>query len=412
LQRQLIQDSSQAGSRLIASDAYPVELRLLLLLCRQPVRPSDLQQANALCEAMSDWEYFLQLAAHHRVISVIARHAGGASLPEKIAAQLNSYASTNAIESFRSLKATRRLFEILSTVGIRATVLKGVPLSLQAFGDVATRDVGDIDLLIKPEEAEAADGVLLESGFVRKEPAGKLTPRRRASYVGHFKDYTYEAPGMQSEGGFEVDLHWRLFRNPHMPGNRLTADGRADISTGPLQLQTLSPETHLLYLAVLGAVDGWTRFKAVVDFAALWNAVPDSEALLDRAQRADVVPYLRAALLLAQRWIGGGRTMNTPGDILKTPDGLAESICESAERRMQASHFLPQLRETSSWEMKRYEASLHTSGAYRSAILSRVLFRPRVWDRFDLLDSFFPLYPFLSPLEWLLFHLRSGKDRP
>ena len=390
------------------SAAYPVEVRLLLLLCRHPFGATDTEQAQTLCNVVRDWDRFLQLARSHRVLPLLARNAAAVTLPEAVTAQSHAYASANAIEAFRCLKETSRLLSMLSAADVHASVLKGVPLSLQAFGDVATRDVGDIDLLIEPQEAEAADFVLLQNGFVRKEPAGKLTPRRRSSYAGHFKDFTYEAPGMASQGGFEVDLHWRLFRNPHMPGNHLAADHRDDISAGSLQMQTLSSETHLLYLAVLGAVDGWTRFKAVADFAALWNALPRRENLLERARQAQLMPFLQAALMLAERWVG---RLEIPDELLPMPDRLAGRICNSAEQRMRSPNFLPALRETSSWRMKGYEASLHSSAAYRSAILSRVLFRPRVWDRFNLPDTLFPLYPLLSPLEWLLFHLGSGREK-
>ena len=404
-QGQRIPHSAQAGSQSNLAEAYPVELRLLLLLCRRPFSLSDVEPAAILCAEVRDWARFMQLAEHHRVLPLITKNAAEHALPPQVSAHLRSYASANALEAFRWLNETRRLLALLAEAGIDATVLKGVPLSLQAFGEIATRDVGDIDLLIEPGEAEAADTVLQTHGWIRKDPAGKLTPRRRASYARHFKDYTYEPMTMDTAGGFEVDLHWRLFRNPHMPGNQLPAADRVDIPIGSLQLRTLSPDTHLLYLAVQGAADGWTRFKAVADFAALWNACSEPQRLLAQANDAGVMPYLSAALVLVEHWIGG-IALPEPA---QSP--LTRSIVANAEQRMKTADFLPELRATSSWALKRHEASLHASIAYQSAILRRVLFRPRTWSRFDLPDALFPLYPLLSPIEWLLFHLGGGREQ-
>ena len=295
----------------------PVEVRLVLMLCRYPADRIDAQVTASLCSQIDSkqpgeksdradggWEFFLQVAAHHRVLPIVAANARLLNLPPAIIQHLHAYASRNAIEAFRSLTETKRLLKSLDSVEIHACVLKGVALSLQAYGDVATRDVGDIDLLIRPEQTSEADALLQQNGYVRKDPRGKLTPRRRASYARHFKDYTYEPLAMEAQGGFEVDLHWRLFRSQLMPGNELTQVETVSLSAGSFEITTLSHPAHLLYLAIQGALDGWTRFKSVADIAALWNGC-DKADVLELAREAGVLPYLFAALALAEHWIGG-----------------------------------------------------------------------------------------------------------
>jgi hypothetical protein len=395
------------------------EVRLLGMLCRYPADRIDAADACRVCSEVLDWNHFLRLAAHHRVMPLIANNAAKQAqsfqIPPAVTAELRARASANALEAFRSLAETRRLLSPLASAGVAATVIKGVPLSLQAFGDVATRDVGDIDLLIRPEEAEAADAVLQSHGFVRQEPAGKLTPRRRASYAAHFKDYTYEPKDMQSEGGFEVDLHWRFFRTPKMPGNTLGHGERTPVSAGAQKFTTLAPEIHLLYLSVQGALDGWTRFKAVADVAALWNGLSDRADLLSVARESGVLPYLHAALNLADRWIGGidsaAIASAVPLPKMSREIALSQRIVARAQQKMERSAFLPEPRETSSFAMKRYEASLSDAHGYKWAIARRIFFRPRVWSRFDLPDPLFSLYPLLSPIEWLLFHLHRSRGK-
>ena len=408
-----------------STSLFSAEIRLTLLLCRFPlveVESSDLHSAVALaCSLITDWDHFLRLVKHHRVTSLVLTNAQtlAASLPGAVYAELRARSASNAIESFRYLAEVQRLLKLFDEAGIEASVFKGVALSLQAYGDVSKRDVGDIDLLVAPEHARKADMLLREGTgdgrtFRRIDPSGLLTPRRYDAYVNSFKDFTYQPEWTSGDGEqacFEVDLHWRLFRNPYMPGNSLAEQPRAVASAGSIQLRTFSPRVNLLYLSVHGAVDGWSRLKAVADVAALWktSSHTDKEAATDLARETGVLPYLQAALLLASQWIGGLDLPNLP--MSREQARLSRAVTGKARATMEGNGFLPPLREPSSWKMKRDEASLHASTRYHGAIMRRMWYRPRVWSRFNLPDTCFHLYPLLSPVEWLLFRLDRSWHR-
>ncbi len=394
-------------------------MRLALMLCRFPLLESELSGlasdvANS-CGQVQDWELFMRLADHHRITSLIARNASSivAPLPHAVSVRLRTQSSRNAIESFRYLAEVQRLLRIFEEAGIKARVIKGVALSMQAYGDVSTRDVGDIDLLVAPSDAARADRILqrhdeVSQGYVRTDPDCILTPGRFAAYIETFKDFTYQpaaTANIASPSNFEIDLHWRLFRNPYMPGNGVADLQGTFVSAGAMQLHTLSPQANLLYLAVHGAVDGWTRLKAVADIAALWKGMgaAEQQVAMTVARQTRVLPYLHSALLLAVEWMGASGLPDpsmSAGEIK-----LAIDIATRARKNMEEHHFLPPLRESSSWIAKRHEFSLYPSWQYRRAILRRVLYRPRAWSRFDLPDKWFHLYPLLSPVEWLLFRL-------
>ena len=401
----------------VVRSAQSAEIRLSLLLCRYPIldgERAELQdQVSNVCSQAIDWPKFLQLVYHHRIVSLVLTNAQrlAAALPASVYEQLRSRSSDNAIESFRYLAEVQRLLALLKRGGIQATVIKGVALSIQAYGDVSTRDVGDIDLLIAPEHAHRADTLLLEGdqegrSFQRSEPIGKLTSRRHAAYITSFKDFTYQ-PALRTGGkersGFEVDLHWRLFRNPYMPGNSLAEEPRASVSAGSIKLESFSQQVNVLYLSVHGALDGWSRLKAVADVAALWKAssLAEQKLTIALAVKMEVLPYFQGALLLASEWIGGFPYPDITMSAEQTK--LSAAITAKARTAMEENGFLSPLREASSWKMKQYEASLSRSKAYRLAILRRIWYRPRVWSRFNLPDRLFHLYPLLSPIEWLLF---------
>jgi hypothetical protein len=392
-----------------AFNTLPAELRLLLRCARWPLIEEDHAAIRTLAAAADmDWKYFLALCGHHRVAPLVYRalSASAAQAPPATLAALKAAATQNALSAFRYLTQTHRLCGLLQEAGVSTRVLKGVPLSQSVYADPGLRDVGDIDLLIEPGMEETADHVLLAAGFHRNDPIARLTPRRRRSWRKHGKDYTYRA---DDEDDFEIDLHWRLFRNPHMPGNALAdpaATSGEQIHLGETVLNVLPLERTFLYLCVHGALDGWGRFKSLVDVAVLWNSfrAEQRSAVTDQAVAHAILPELAAALRLAlELELLRPDALSTAIE-LESDSREAQWILNHARTQQLAQRFQPTQDGTGSWPLKRYELGLRRGLAYRVEILRRVLLRPRVWQRFDLPDALFPLYTVLSPMEWVFFH--------
>jgi hypothetical protein len=400
----------------LAFGDMPAEMRLLLACIRWPTSADDPANVRILgAGGAIAWQQFLVLCAHHRVAPLVYRAltTAGATLPAGVAADLKKAATENAVSVFRYLAETRRLCDLLQQAGVPVRVLKGVPLSQRVFNDPSLRDVGDIDLLIAPGMEETADRILLADGFRRSDPGARLTPARRRSWRRHGKDYTYFA----DRSGFELDLHWRLFRNPCMPGNALADPEVAPserVQLGETALAALPVERSFLYLCVHGALDGWFRLKSLVDVAALWSAFTAErrDAITACARDHHILPELAAALTLARQLSLLAPDALSPAMQLQADSREARWILDYAHTQMGAQGFRPVAEEVGSWPLKRYELGLRRSLPYRLEIARRVLFRPRVWERFDLPDVLFPLYALLSPLEWFLFHRRYHASLP
>ncbi|HEY3988109.1 MAG TPA: lasso peptide biosynthesis B2 protein [Acidobacteriaceae bacterium] len=405
-------ETAQSG---FAYRHLPSEMRLLLRCVRWPMTDEDARDIRELAASSAmDWKYFVSLCAHHRVAPMVYRalSSSAAEVPASTLATLKAATTENALSAFRYLAETRRLCDLLQQAGVPVRVLKGVPLSQRVFSDPSVRDVGDIDLLIAPGMEETADHILLADGFRRNEPAAPLTPRRRRSWRKHGKDYTYRS----DRDGFEVDLHWRLFRNPHMPGNALADPGAASserVHLGETGLAVLPLERSFLYICVHGTLDGWFRFKSLVDIAAAWHSFPAERrsALADQAREYGILPEMAAALRLAQE-LELLEPDAVPAPLqLQMDSREVRWIVDYARTQHLAQRFQPTPDGAGSWPIKRYELGLRRGLAYRLEILRRVLLRPRIWERFDLPDALFPLYILLSPLEWFLFHREVSPSR-
>lgn len=392
------------------------EVRLLGALCRP--RNCAFAGASSLEQFVSqvgDWPLLVKLLRHHRVVPLAARNLEfmrSERLPLYVKTELHAWAGANAREAFRYVSVLQELLAILTKENIAALVLKGVPLSLLAYGDVSARDVGDIDLLVEDRDALRADALLREAGFNRKEPAARLTRKRASFCLRNFKDFTYEA----TAGGFEVDLHWRLIRDSQTAGAILSGSLRAasqDLRIGTMDLRVLSIERTVLFLAAHGALEGWARWKTLADIAALWSSASAATRAdtWNFASESSTTGFLAAALVLAADWFHASPYDDVTAQLSKSKGPqrrIFAHILEQSRSRMQHESFMASPSGPSTFAMKSLEARLHPSAKSRFELAKRILFRPRIWEAVDLPDSLFAFYPLLSPIEWVSFRRKKS----
>ncbi len=197
----------------------------------------------------------------------------------------------------RILALSAVLLELLAALearSIKTLALKGPVLSLLLHGEIGSRPCGDIDLLIDPGQAAAAAAVLAERGFV------PLLDIAIDKLVMVSKDCPYR------RGDLFVELHWRLFDNPHLLGwtfENLWQE-RMTIPLGGRAVPTLSVRHYGVYLAVHGIRHGWQRLRWLVDMGVLLGDPARSRTIREQASRDGLEPALTHAALLARDLLG------------------------------------------------------------------------------------------------------------
>ena len=387
------------------------ELDLLLLCARWPQRDEDRQFIREISALPLDWRHFLLLAQHHRLVPLVSQslHAsvGEFRSPalDTVLNQLRQLSRDNAHQALRSLAELRHIVQEFQAHNIPVGVLKGLPLAQSVFGEVGLRATGDIDLLIDEESALVADRLLRDLGYRGLFPLERFTPRQFAFYRTHWRDNAYQNPTT----GFEIDLHWRLFRNFAMPGAGLCATPAGQsISFGDFQVETLMRRENLLYLCVHGAFDGWLFLKSLADVGAQVRTmrVAEQESLAILAEGYGILPELSAALTLVRRYLAMDHWSTR---LLPQNDPTVRRILRYAERTLVQGGFLAEREDIPHTTTMAFEFGLRPNLRYRFELLLRVLYRARMWQTFPLPDSLFFLYPLLSPVEWALFRLRKQK---
>lgn len=376
----------------------PPEFELILECAHFPLTPGSSGRIRQLAARPLDWPVVIDMARHHQVVPLVeyGLRMSAAETPAEPASTLQGEARANARRCFQGISELDQIISLFAQQGIAVRVLKGLPLAIAAFHDLALRQIGDIDLLVSPHDLERADAALRSLGYRRDNEAAWQTPRRLRSYIAHQKEFEYDAPVDRRP----LDLHWRLFRNRWITSN---ADiGGLEIEwmdVATARIPVLPRDRLLLYLAVHGALDGWLRLKWLADIAVLAGtfSAAEMDAIIENARQNGGLKELSAAMLLAAAWLDapppsagclGIGDATVSGIFRFSGDLLISNGCRPVREWIPGS----------AWFINEWK--LCPSTRARVELVNRSLFRPKLWSKVSLPDTLFPLYALLRPFDW------------
>ena len=276
--------------------------RELLLACARTQMTPEHEAAIAARVALGlDWNALGAMAGVHGLSPLLHRHLGErADVPKTFRAALwarhESFARRNAAMA-RELSA---IVHDLKASGLDAVPYKGPTLALSAYGNVALREFGDLDLLVRSSDALAVARQLERRGY---EIEYRLSPASLERLVRSRRHY--ELPLRNKRGGLLVELHWRT--DPEFDLTRLDDPTwwahlqRCEING--VTIPALPPHELLLALCLHGTKHGWCSLGWLVDVAELVRATPilDWQWVTMTAQGAGAERHVALGLLLARR---------------------------------------------------------------------------------------------------------------
>jgi hypothetical protein len=216
---------------------------ILLALC---AGGNDAAQALDLTRLdQAQWEWLERRAQDYRLLPLLhslLKAVPGGGVPESL---LETCLTEHRNSVFKSLIMQHALVEIggvLDKAGIAYAALKGGSLSLEFYSEPALRPMRDLDVLVAPEDAERAYGLLKEAGYVRLP--GKAD---------HGMEYAHHLPILVSPKGVPVELHHRIapreWSGSLALGEQLLANARAVDFQGHT-IRMAHPSDTMLHLTV------------------------------------------------------------------------------------------------------------------------------------------------------------------
>ncbi len=375
----------------------PAEFRLILAGSQWPLSAENLAEVRALSTAV-DWERCLELIFSNRVAPLVYRalKEAGADLPPAVAAVLRADVARKTQLAMRQTSELIRLTRRLEGAGIAYRVFKGIPLSIQAFGTPVLRESGDIDILISPAAVMDTERILLEDGYRRGYPSGRMTSRRLNFLIKTIKGFDYVNYGK----GQAVDLHWRFFRDRFFASpEQIVRNPGQQVLIGGQPVLALHTDDLLLYLCVHGWTSSWIQVRWLADVGALLNG-RSSENVTALAQRAEAIgigPAWQAMLTILKRcslWFGASQAgvadQRAVRRLLRVYDLCLNDYLARGHKEPRARHRIARA------------LLLRTSWRARLELLRVDLFHAADSDLVELPDSLLALDFLLHPAYWLI----------
>ena len=357
---------------------------------RVTLRPEDVATIRSLCKCELNWEVLLESADSHGISPLLYWHLREQISQTRPAAPVQLLKARFENNAHRNLFLTGELLKVLNAfekANIRVLAYKGPVQAILLYGNVALREISDLDLLVEAATFTAARKLLLGIGF---RPARTLTPKQEASRLR--SDCEYEFVGL--DGTVCLDLHWNI-APPHM-GQWFYFDDlwerRGTLLLGGRSLATFSAEDLVVILAVHGGKHLWKRLCWLSDFAKCLQATNLDWAILRaRARTARAERMLLLALSLAQ----GVMDVQLPGEFSTAVN--ADTALQGIATRIEQHLFRPAPNVET--DVARWLALLRLSdsGWDRVRSVARFAFGsgPREWQTVSLPDSLFAFYPLL-----------------
>lgn len=314
------------------SPALPPEFQLLCACARPRIDSATAAHVQELLDSGISWPTFLRLAEIHAVTPLIRRGITALRnrvIPEEICFELARLATQTANRNLYYSAELLRLLEFFKSAGIPAVNFKGPTLAQRAYGNIALREFGDLDILVRASDAVRARDLLVAEGF---RPEFDRSQTLDAAFLKH-----HYAFGLLRDGPIPllVELHWRIA--PRSFGFPLDFDYFAPslqtllISGNPVQC--LADEDLLLALAAHGSKHAWTRLAWICDMEELRGSLTRKtlEIASQKAANLGAGRILTLALALPNILFGSARHITAAHE-----PWLERSVCEVSQWLLEA----------------------------------------------------------------------------
>jgi hypothetical protein len=277
----------------------PVADRLIALLAARDVAVEMLDEA--------DWERLNALAQRHGVAPMLYATLKKRAItpPPAIADQLRQIYLASASRNLHLFQELGKILRALQSANIAVIPLKGACLAQAIYGNIALRPMGDVDLLVKPDEMARALDVLRALGYASVHSFDPVIEQTISQHM----------PPMYKAGGLHVEMHWTIVSprsNIHLNQGDLDQLWSRAVTAqiAGVQVLTLGSEDLLVHLCLHASIQH--RF----DGAGLRNYFDIALVILQYGDTIDWTQFaLRAnqwgcangvhlALQLTEEWTG------------------------------------------------------------------------------------------------------------
>jgi hypothetical protein len=284
----------------------------------------------------------------------------------------------------------KTVLRLLEAHDIPSIPYKGPMLALTVYGNLALREFGDLDLLLRPADILQAKSILATHGYV---PEFHLTPAVEAAFLRSRANYHLVMQLERAQRTVMVELHWKT--DPEFQVEPVNDDNwwieLPRIKLDELDVRSFAPHESLLILCLHGSKHFWASLGWLVDVSEMIRQQP----ALDWTWIIATAEKMRAGRRLAYGLHLLRKLLDTPlpAPVLEWLSGQseAEALADDSIKPL----FEPTAPGSGPLQLLRMNFRMYETWPQRLRHASDVIFSPSLneWSRWPLPRPLFFLYP-------------------
>jgi hypothetical protein len=361
------------------------EWSILLTACSPLPSGQKTRRLHELSSVSVDWKSLFDLSEKHGTQPLLHRALSPVgAVPHEHMEVLNRRIQTNLLKCMMVSRELIRIVDQFTTIGLPVMPYKGPTLAEMLYEDIALRQSGDIDLLIRPQDFSHACDAVRDLGYV---PHLDLSALQQRAYLRS----GYECAFDTAAGRNLLELQWAI--QPRFYSADFDMEGlfqrATTVNVAGHPMRTPSLEDLFLILSVHAAKHVWGKLIWLSDLALLMtNPELHWDWISDQARQLGIVRILRVTLDLAH-------------DLLETPvpDAAQKHLPEDSETSLLSQQLQSRLASQVEADVEsiayfRLMLRLRERSGDRMRFLQRLAFTPgpSEWGTIHLSGPLFPLY--------------------
>ena len=267
------------------------------------------ESVAGLVQPSLNWDYLFAIASAHGLLPLVKKELSTLTdlIPPPALSRLKRESVSNTQAVLHLISKQLRVLKLFKEHEIPVATFKGPVLSQIAYGEIALRQAGDIDLLIHRRDFHRAKFLLESLGY---QMFPKLTPAQLASHLHHHCEITF----MRDDWFTVIDLHWELAPKTfvfNLETDEVMSRLQSTLLAGTM-VETFGAEDSVLYQSMHGGKHLWRRIEWIAALAGSLGPEIDWEALVQRAE----VTRMRRMLALGLRLVEEFGGVQIPPEVL------------------------------------------------------------------------------------------------
>ena len=243
------------------------EQSLLVDLVTSAIYGKEYNKTGRTTAENADWDYLIRFSTFHGLNPILFKAINSLEsdvVPSEKLYILDNYNRSNTMRSGLLFDRLWDAVNLLRSNGIEPLTFKGSVMASELYGDKASREYSDIDILVHPGSLRKAMELISSSGY---NPEIDLPD----SYRGVYEKYGYYYSHFAERDNTSLDLHWRLLPSyfSFSPDTEYVMNHSRQVTVDGRSFPTIKPELMIVYLAIHGAKHSWVQLNWVLDLALM-----------------------------------------------------------------------------------------------------------------------------------------------